>query len=122
MIAAFYNKRFFTYIIFTLVVLAAMFYLIPIEAFAQEKTTDDVTKVICKVIGLITGGIGKAIAILIVISLAIALFLGKVTWGLAIAVMVGIGVLFGAEYIVSTVTPGGTPGEKICKPEGGGTT
>lgn len=118
MIAAFYSKKsFITYVIFTLVVLAAIFYLLPMEAFAQEQTTDDVTKVICKVIGLITGGIGKAIAILIVISLAIALFLGKVTWGLAIAVMVGIGVLFGAEYIVSTVTPGGNPGEKICKPQ-----
>jgi type IV secretion system protein VirB2 len=43
-----------------------------------------------------------------VISLAIALFLGKVSWGLAIAVAVGMGILFGAKDVVDLLSGSGT--------------
>lgn len=90
------------------------------ESYAQPTTTtttttnpgDSITGILCKVIEQISGPIGKAIAVLIVISLAIALFLGKVSWGMAIAVAVGMGILFGAESVVQLISPGdGTP---IC--------
>lgn len=71
------------------------------ESKAQEPAAQDrITQILCNVSGAISGPIGKAIAVLIVISLAIALFLGKVSWGMAIAVAVGMGVLFGAQGIV----------------------
>ena len=88
------------------------------ESVAQSTTTQQqaeqskITAVICKAIEQLTGPIGRAIAVLIIISLAIALFLGKVTWGLAIAVAVGLGILFGASNVVAILT--GTPANQIC--------
>lgn len=74
---------------------------------------DRITQILCNVSDAISGPIGKAIAILIVISLAIALFLGKVSWGMAIAVAVGMGVLFGAQGIVQLASGDQTA---ICTP------
>lgn len=65
---------------------------------------NQITNILCRVTNVITGGVGRTIAILIVISLAIALFLGKVTWGMAIAVAVGMGVLFGAKDLVKAIS------------------
>ena len=78
----------------------------------QQVEESKITEVICKAIEQLTGPIGRAIAVLIIISLAIALFLGKVTWGLAIAVAVGLGILFGASNVVGILT--GTPADQIC--------
>ena len=89
---------------------------VPFEASAapQDQTGEElaITKVICNAIEQLTGPIGRAIAVLIIISLAIALFLGKVTWGLAIAVAVGLGILFGAQNVVGLLT--GEDAETIC--------
>lgn len=87
------------------------------EASAQNTSQNQaesskITEVICNAIGQLTGPIGRAIAVLIIISLAIALFLGKVTWGLAIAVAVGLGILFGANNVVALLT--GTTASDIC--------
>ncbi len=83
------------------------------EASAQPREDVKVEDVICNAVQELTGPIGRAIAVLIVISLAIALFLGKVTWGLAIAVAVGLGVLFGAPTVVALLS--GQKVEDICK-------
>lgn len=65
---------------------------------------NQITNIMCNVTNVITGGVGRTIAILVVVSLAIALFLGKVTWGMAIAVAVGMGVLFGAKDLVRAIS------------------
>lgn len=74
---------------------------------AAATSTNDPTGIItifCNVINQITGGIGKVISILILISMAVGLFLGKITWGVAIAVMVGMGLLFGAASVVDVIS------------------
>lgn len=73
--------------------------------------TDEVTKVMCNIIGYITGTVGKPIAIIVVISVAIMLFLGKLSWGLGMAIAIGIGLLFGAPSVIKTIT--GDSGE-LC--------
>ena len=75
-------------------------------AAAADAQNNDIVQILCNVINFITGGIGKAIAIIILISLAISLFLGKVSWGLAIAVAVGMGILFGATTVINAITAG----------------
>jgi type IV secretion system protein VirB2 len=92
--------------------------LFAIVAFAPAAIASDadpkcnaITKTMCNVIEVITSGVGKSIAILIIISLAIALFLGKVSWGLAIATGVGMGLLFGATDIINLITPDGDTGD-----------
>ena len=70
----------------------------PSYAADVNEATQTLTQVLCNVIGVVQGNVGKTISIIIVISLAIGLFLGKVTWGVAVAM--GIGILFGANTMV----------------------
>jgi type IV secretion system protein VirB2 len=88
------------------------------EVFAEDAT--GIVTIFCNVINEITGGVGKVISILILISMAIGLFLGKITWGLAIAVMVGMGLLFGATKLVDLISEGASTGESaetLCAPD-----
>jgi len=55
----------------------------------------------CKITSALTGPIGKGIATIAVVVLGIGLFLGKLSWGLAMATAVGIGMIFSAGTIVS---------------------
>ncbi len=81
--------------------------ILPTNALAAAAAaTPDINSVLCAAIDQLTGPIGRAIAALIIISLAIALFLGKVTWGVAIAVAVGMGLLFGATGVVALLSGG----------------
>ncbi|MFQ3307076.1 MAG: type IV secretory pathway VirB2 component (pilin) [Candidatus Midichloriaceae bacterium] len=90
------------------------------DAFADPTTGGDtaavagkgISDVLCNVIQLAQGGIGKTIATLIIISMAMGLFLGKITWGVAIAVAVGMGVLFGANTVVGFLA--GSKGAPTC--------
>ena len=92
---------------FSLLILASVLFFGLPNAYADDGDQDGdqaLVKVLCKVIGIAKGNTGKAISILVIISLAIGLFLGKVTWGIAIAVSVGMGVLFGAEGLVEMIS------------------
>lgn len=87
--------------------------------------SNDIITILCNVIKFITGGIGKTIAIIILISLAISMFLGKVSWGMAIAVAVGMGILFGAPTVINAITAGvggnaqqgggAAPAQQLCQ-------
>eukprot|EP00919_Chromeraceae_sp_WS-2016_P079462 GHVR01188047.1.p1 GENE.GHVR01188047.1~~GHVR01188047.1.p1 ORF type:complete len:121 (-),score=12.36 GHVR01188047.1:500-862(-) len=74
-----------------------------------KDTTDfgsQIADVLCNVISIAQGNVGKTISTLVIISIAIGLFLGKITWGVAIAVSVGLGVLFGANSVVEFIASG----------------
>jgi len=88
------------------VLLAVMFATV-IALFAVESYADAVTDTLCNAISFVQGGVGKAVAIIVIISVAIMMFLGKITWGVAIAVAVGMGLLFGAQSVVEAISPGG---------------
>ncbi len=77
-------------------------------ASADDKSNQptQISNIICGAVNQLTGTIGRSIAILIIISLAISLFLGKVSWGMAIAVAVGMGILFGAKDVVNLLAGG----------------
>lgn len=85
---------------------------------AAAKTTDagdGIAQVLCNVIEIAQGATGKTIATLVIISMAIGLFLGKITWGVAIAVAVGMGVLFGANTVVGFLAGSGKGGDNnVC--------
>ena len=66
--------------------------------------TDAISQVLCNVLGQLQGGIGKGIATIAIIVLGIGLFLGKLSWPLALATALGIGLIFGAASVVSWVT------------------
>lgn len=74
--------------------------ILPDVSHAAVKVEDT----LCRAIEMITGTVGKAIAVIIILSVAFMMFLGKITWGVAIAVGVGMGLLFGAETVVGTLS------------------
>ena len=87
----------------TNILLCTESYAAPDPAKAGGSPTDagaGIANVLCNVIHVAQGATGKTIATLVIISMAIGLFLGKITWGVAIAVAVGMGVLFGANTLV----------------------
>lgn len=70
---------------------------LPSDAFATPSPMGDV---LCLVISIILGNFGRALATLGVIFIGISALLGKVSWALALVVVVGITVMFSAPSII----------------------
>ena len=70
--------------------------IMPDLAFASDTIAD----VLCEVVGWFTGSVGKGIATLAIIIIGVGALMGKVSWGMAIIVGVGVAVIFGAGEIV----------------------
>ena len=62
--------------------------------------------VICCIIGIIYGNLGRGLAVLAVIIVGVGATLGKVSWGLAITVATGIATIFGAVPLVAYLVSG----------------
>lgn len=60
--------------------------------------------VLCVIIDMVYGNLGRGLAILAVIIVGVGATLGKVSWGLAITVATGIATIFGAPNIVLMLT------------------
>ncbi|MDA0938825.1 MAG: TrbC/VirB2 family protein, partial [Proteobacteria bacterium] len=103
-----YIKKIDLYIKFYAIVCACFLFIAPgliQEVLAADSANaDKITEVLCNASNAMTGAVGKSIAIILVISLAIGLLLGKVTWGLALALFVGLGILFGAKEAVKLLS------------------
>lgn len=67
---------------------------------------ETIGKVLCNVVGWFVGPVGKGIATLAIIVIGVGALMGKVSWGMAIIVGVGVAVIFGAESIVSELGGG----------------
>jgi type IV secretion system protein VirB2 len=97
----------------SLVVVMVFLIINPTSSFAAEtgvvpynsENDTEITRVLCKVVKLLTGKAGRAIASTAVVVLGIGLFLGKLSWGIAVATAVGIGLIFGAERVVFWLSP-----------------
>lgn len=86
-------------------------------ANTPAQSNDAITSVLCNIIGQLQGGIGKGIATIAIIVLGIGLFLGKLSWPVAVATALGIGLIFGAAGIVSWISTGtGGGGAPTCPP------
>ncbi|MBQ4875159.1 MAG: TrbC/VirB2 family protein [Rickettsiaceae bacterium H1] len=67
---------------------------------AGVRSDNSIAVVVCNVVTQLTGPIGQSVSTVAVIFIGIGLFLGKISWGLALGIAVGMGMLFGAENIV----------------------
>ena len=72
-------------------------------AMAQQSPMGNV---ICCIIGIIYGNLGRGLAVLAVIIVGVGATLGKVSWGLAITVATGIATIFGAVPLVAYLVSG----------------
>ena len=98
-------------------VLAYAACLLPIDALADTVDVavssggsaggNTIGRVLCNVVHWFNGKIGQGIATLAIIVIGIGALMGKVSWGMAIIVGIGVAVIFGAGNIVQEL---GTPG------------
>ena len=82
---------------------------LPDLAFAAGQNTP-MGNVLCTVVGWFTGNTGKGLATIAITVIGIGALLGKVSWGMAIIVGIGVAIVFGAAGIVDAMNagPGGT--------------
>ena len=70
-----------------------------------------IAKVLCNVVSWFNGPVGKGIATLAIIVIGVGALMGKVSWGMAIIVGVGVAVIFGADTVVDELASGGAEGD-----------
>jgi type IV secretion system protein VirB2 len=80
---------------------------LPGSASAQMAgDSNAIEQVFCNVVLILTGTTGKAIATVAVIAVGVGALLGKISWGMALIVALGVALVFGAASIVLAL--GGT--------------
>ena len=65
---------------------------------------DGIRKAVCNVIGALQGDVVRAIAAFGIIFLGFSLFLGKISWGVGLALAIGLGAVLGASQIVGVIS------------------
>ena len=81
--------------------------LLPMDALAQTvQEGGTIGSLLCSVAEWFTGPVGAGIATLAILVVGIGALMGKVSWGMAIIVGIGVAVIFGADTIVAEL--GGT--------------
>jgi type IV secretion system protein VirB2 len=89
-----------------LVMLCAVVVMLPDLAFASSDTV--VGNMLCTVVTWFTGNAGKGLATLAIIVIGIGALMGKVSWGMAIIVGLGIALIFGAAAMVNSLNTSGS--------------
>jgi type IV secretory pathway VirB2 component (pilin) len=95
---------------FALICFAAIVSPLLVESAYATSTT--IGNTMCRIVGMLTGQVGKAIATMGIVFLAIGLFVGKISWGVAVSVGIGIGAIFGAPSLVNWLA--GSTGNASC--------
>ena len=83
-------------------------------AMSEDKTPFE--EVGCRVYSILVGTPGKVLASVVIITLGMGFFTGKVSWGLMIGAAAGIGAMFGAPAIVGFIA-GDEGGSEMCSDE-----
>ncbi len=86
----------------------AIVVLLPDLALAQTTATgtQSVENVICRIVKALQGNVARGVAAFGIIFLGFSLFLGKISWGTALALGIGLGAIFGAQQIVNLMGGG----------------
>lgn len=82
--------------------LLALVALVPNEAMAGVNA-DGMGQVVCNIIDELQGPVARGVAAFGIIFLGFSLFLGKISWGVALALGIGVAAIFGAESIVDAM-------------------
>jgi type IV secretory pathway VirB2 component (pilin) len=93
--------------VFLLFAITAGTMMIPMEALAGA-TANAVEIALCNVVSYMTSTTGKAIATLAIIIVGLGALMGKVSWGMALIVALGVALVFGAATIVDSLGASGS--------------
>lgn len=78
--------------------------LLPVDALASDASNNPISDTLCKVVGWFNGPVGGGIATLAIMVVGIGALMGKVSWGMAIIVGLGVAIIFGADTIVELLS------------------
>ncbi len=92
----------------TLWFISLIFFSFIVREYSFAAAGTAMTDAMCSGYRIFNGPVGKMSAVFAVVALGVGLFMGKITWGLVIAVALGIGAIFGAPKLVAVMT-GGDP-------------
>jgi len=76
--------------------------------FAFAGTNTPMGNVLCTVATWFTGNTGKGLATIAITVIGVGALLGKVSWGMAMIVGIGVAIVFGAAGIVNAMGAGAT--------------
>lgn len=77
---------------------------------ALDTNREGLVRTICSALDELRGPVARGLAAIGIVFLGFSLFLGKISWGIALALAIGIGAVFGAPQIVSVLGDG----EEAC--------
>jgi type IV secretory pathway VirB2 component (pilin) len=80
------------------------------QAGSGTGTGSTLDTLFCNVIGWFNGPIGKGIATIALIVVGVGALMGKVSWGMAIIVGIGVAIIFGATTLVDALGGAGSTG------------
>ena len=89
-----------------LVMLTVFVAMLPDLAAAAASSDTPMGNVLCTVKNWFTGNTGKGLATIAITVIGIGALLGKVSWGMAIIVGIGVAITFGAAGIVDAMGAG----------------
>ena len=83
--------------------------------FAYATSDTPMSAVLCTAMNWFTGSTGKGLATIAITIIGIGALLGKVSWGMAIIVGMGVAIVFGASALVTTLsTSAGNAAQDKC--------
>lgn len=80
--------------------------LVPEMALAGATGESPLESVLCRLVNWLTGPTGRALATLAIIIIGVGALMGKVSWGMAIIVAIGIAIVFGAPTLLQLLGGG----------------
>lgn len=93
------------------VVVAGTMLLFAEPAMATAGTNSPMGFVICSIVNMVYGNLGRGLAVLAVAIVGVGATLGKVSWGMALTVATGVATVFGAvplvNHLISSTSAGG---------------
>lgn len=90
-----------------MIMLSVIAVMMPDLAFAANDATP-IGNAMCTVAGWFLGNTGQGLATLAIIVIGVGALMGKVSWGMAIIVGLGIALIFGAAAMVNAINAGGS--------------
>jgi type IV secretory pathway VirB2 component (pilin) len=84
-----------------LTVFCAAILVMPSMTYAADGSP--IGQVLCNVVGWFLGTTGKGLATLAIIIIGVGALMGKVSWGMAIIVGIGVATIFGAATLVNNL-------------------
>lgn len=93
-----------------IIMLSAIVVMLPDMAFAAQPAgaNTPIGNIMCNVAAWFTGNTGQGLATLAIIIIGVGALMGKVSWGMAIIVGLGIALIFGAAAMVTSLGDGVT--------------